>query len=96
MSKRIFFLPNIIIEVSKAPRHPATALIYEPVYDEEGNEDSRESAVTNLSDEELKIWKKGSMFEKLKMIMNAFEDQIKLDEMHEHHDGIPRIYMGMR
>ena len=96
MSKRTFFSPNIIIEVSKAPRHPDTALIYEPVYDEEGNEDSRESAVTNLSDEELKIWKKGSMFEKLKMIMNAFEDQIKLDEMHEHHDGIPRIYMGMR
>ena len=59
-----------------------------------GEEDFRESATTHLSEEELRVWKKGSMFERLKMIMKAFEELIELDEMHEHHDGIQRMYIG--
>lgn len=94
MAKRKEFPPDIRIEVSKSPGHPAVALIYEPVCDEDGEEDFRESATTHLSEEELRVWKKGSMFERLKMIMKAFEELIELDEMHEHHDGIQRMYIG--
>lgn len=82
MAKHKNYPPEIVIKVSKAPKEAPVALIYEPVLDQDGEEDWLEVATTNLDKEEFEIWKKGTMFQKLKMIMEAFKDNIELDEIH--------------
>lgn len=73
---------KIEISVLKSKGDQPVLIAMEPCFNEFDEEDWRELATVSLSNKEYKIWRKGTMFQKLQMVMEAFEKIIELDEMH--------------
>ena len=64
----------------KAPRHQIIIFHYD--HKPDIGEHASCMAGQYLNEEEYKIWRKGTMFQKLQMVMEIFKDNIELDETH--------------
>ncbi len=75
-------LPDVMLDVTKRKGKAPIIILYEPVINEDNNTICcGETATTYLSNKEYKRYKKGGIFTKMQIAMEAFKTLIELDDM---------------
>lgn len=69
-----------VLNSRKSQRHQI--MIFQYDHDPDIGEHASFMSEHYLNEEEYKIWRKGTMFQKLQMVMEIFKVNIELDEMH--------------